>query len=172
MRRTVANIAFMLIAFAVQNCIFPFIPFLSAAPNLMLILVFSHGFIYGRKEGIMYGLLAGILMDLFYSLPFGFFTLIFLWIGYLNGILSRYFYEDYITLPLAMCAFNEVLYNLYIYIFRFFIRGKLDIFFYIKSMIVPEMIITLLFTLALYRLILEYNRRLKVMDNKRGQDIA
>ena len=34
MRRTIANLAFLMIMFAVQNCIFPFIPFLSAAPNL------------------------------------------------------------------------------------------------------------------------------------------
>lgn len=172
MRRNFVNVLVIILGFAIQNCIFPFIPFLSAAPNIITILVFTLGFIHGKKEGIIFGILAGILMDLFYSVPLGFFTLLYLWIGYINGILSKYFYEDYIVLPLLMCAFNEIIYNLYIYIFRFMIRGKIDILFYLKSMIIPEMIITLLFTILMYRLILIYNRKLDEIDSRRGQKIA
>ena len=78
MRRTAANLAFLIVMFALQNCIFPFVPFLSAAPNMTLILTFSYGFIYGPGEGIFYGLAAGLLMDLFYYGSFGFFTLFFI----------------------------------------------------------------------------------------------
>ena len=87
MRRRIANIAIIILAFAIQNCIFPFIPFLSASPNFMTILVFSYGFIYGREEGMLYGMIAGILMDLFYSVPIGLFMLLYLWMGYINGFL-------------------------------------------------------------------------------------
>jgi len=166
MRRTAVNFAFMILAFAVQNSIFPCIPFLSAAPNLLLILVFSYGFIYGQRSGMLYGFAAGLLMDLFYSGPFGFFTFAFLWMGYLNGSLSRYYYENYITLPLMLCTINELAYNLYIYFFRFFIRGKTDFIFYFKTILLPEIIITLLFTLFLYRFFLWYNRKLEAFDSK------
>lgn len=172
MRRTVINIVLILIAFAVQNCVFPFIPFLRVAPNLMLIILFSIGFIYGKQEGIIYGIVIGLLMDLFYSGVFGFFTLIYIWLGYIDGILSKYFYEDYIVLPLLMCAFNEVVYNLAIYFFRFMLRGKFDILFYIDSIIIPEIIITLLFTLLLYRPLFKYNKALESMDNIRGKNSA
>ena len=60
MRRTAANLAFMIVMFSVQNCIFPFVPFISVSPNLMLVLTFSYGFIYGPGEGIFYGLAAGL----------------------------------------------------------------------------------------------------------------
>ena len=116
MKRLIANIAMLILAFVIQRCIFPFIPFLSAAPNLMIIMVFTFSFIYGKREGMMYGLIAGVLMDLFYSLPLGYFTLFFVWIAYINGSLSKYFYEEFIFLPLLMCTINEFLYNLYIYI--------------------------------------------------------
>ena len=172
MRRTIINIVLILIAFAIQNCVFPFIPFLRVAPNLMLIMLFSIGFIYGRQEGIIYGIIIGMLMDFFYSGIFGFFTLIYIWLGYIDGLLSKYFYEDYIVLPLLMCAFNEVLYNLAIYFFRFMLRGKFDIVFYIKTIIIPEMIITLLFTLLLYRPLFKYNKALEIMDNLRGNSCA
>lgn len=161
MKRKIANIVVIILAFAIQNCIFPFIPFLAASPNLMIILTFTFGFVYGRKEGMLYGLIAGILMDLFYSVPLGYFSLLFVWIGYINGTLSRYFYEDFIFLPLIMCSLNEIIYNIYIYFFRFLIRGKFDIIYYIRHMVIPEVVITLLFTLLLYRGLLEYNKRLE-----------
>jgi rod shape-determining protein MreD len=167
MRRSIANFAFMIIAFTIQNCIFPFIPFLSAAPNLVLILVFSYGFIYGEKAGMLYGLMAGLLMDLFYSSgAFGFFTLVYMWLGFLNGCLSRYYYENFITLPLALCMMNEIVYNLYVWVFRFFIRAKLNFGFYFRSIILPEIIISLLFTLIFYRFFLWYNRKLEALDEK------
>ncbi len=172
MNKYLINITMILIAFALQYCIFPFIPFLSASPNFMVIIVFSFGFIYGSRDGIIYGLIAGILMDLFYSGPLGFFTLIFVWMGYLNGLLSRFYYDDYITLHLVMCTVNEILYNIFLYGIRFLIRGKTDMAFYLRTIIVPEMIITLLFTLLFYRLMLEYGRRMKTMMNKRGDHIA
>ena len=71
MKRILLNILLMLLAFAIQNGIFPLLPFFAATPNLLLILTFSFGFIYGRGAGLWYGLLAGILLDLFYSGPFG-----------------------------------------------------------------------------------------------------
>ena len=85
MKRIVINVLLMILAFTIQNCIFPLIPFLAASPNLLLILTFSFGFIYGKVAGMYYGLFSGILLDLFYSGPFGFYTLLFINIGYFNG---------------------------------------------------------------------------------------
>ena len=69
MKRIIFNILMIILAFTVQNCIFPLLPFLSASPNLLLILTFSFGFIHGKEAGMYYGLLSGLLMDLFYSGP-------------------------------------------------------------------------------------------------------
>ena len=43
------NIGFIILAFTVQNCVFPLLPFLAATPNLLLILTFSFGFIHGKN---------------------------------------------------------------------------------------------------------------------------
>lgn len=167
LRRIILNILLMLLAFTAQNGIFPLLPFLSAAPNLLLILTFSFGFIHGKEAGMWYGLLAGMLMDLFYSGPFGFYTLLFINIGYLNGICTQYYYEDYITLPLVLSLVNEAAYNCYIYVFRFLIRGRLDFLYYLREIILPEMIFTTVATLLLYRLFLFTNRRLDEMGKRR-----
>lgn len=167
MKRTAINVLLMILAFTIQNCIFPLLPFLSAAPNLLLILTFSFGFIHGKEAGMYYGLFAGILLDLFYSGPFGFYTLLFIWIGYMNGICTRYYYEDYITLPLILSLFNELAYNLYIYVFRFLIRNRLDFLHYAKQIIIPETIFTVVTTLLIYRFFLFTSRRLEEMEKRR-----
>ena len=61
------NIGFIILAFTVQNCVFPLLPFLAATPNLLLILTFSFGFIHGKNAGMFYGVISGLLLDLFYS---------------------------------------------------------------------------------------------------------
>lgn len=167
MRRIGLNILLMLLAFTIQSGVFPLLPFLAATPNLLLILTFSFGFIYGKSAGLWYGLLAGILLDLFYSGPFGFYTLLFIYIGYFNGICTKYYYEDYITLPLILSLINEAAYNFYIYVFRFLIRNKLDFLFYFREIILPEMIFTTVATLLLYRSFLFTNRRLEELEKRR-----
>ena len=167
MRRILANLLLMVLAFTLQTCIFPMIPFLSASPNLLLILTFSFGFIHGSRAGMLYGLFAGLLSDLFYSGPFGFYMLIFIYIGYVNGICTKYYYEDYINLPLVMSLVNELIYNAYIYVFRFLIRNRLDIFYYVREIVIPETIFTVVTTLLIYRFFLFTNRRLEEMENRR-----
>lgn len=167
MRKLFFHVVMIILAFTIQHCIFPLLPFLSAAPNLLLILTFSFGFIEGKEAGMWYGLLAGILLDLFGGGPFGFYTLLFVWVGYVNGIFTRYYYEDYITLPLILCLCNEIAYNLYIYVFRFLIRNRLDLFYYLGKIVIPETIFTVVTTLLIYRFFLFTSRRLDEMDKRR-----
>lgn len=167
MRRIIVNLLLMILAFTVQNGVFPLISFLSASPNLLLILTFSYGFIYGKNAGMFYGLFAGILLDLFYSGPFGFYSLLFMNIGYFNGIFTKYYYDDYITMPLVLSLVNELWYNGYIYIFRFLIRNRLDLFYYLKEIIIPETIFTIVTTLLLYRFFLFISRKMTEWENRR-----
>ena len=41
MKRILIDLLLMVLAFTIQTCVFPMIPFLSASPNLLLILTFS-----------------------------------------------------------------------------------------------------------------------------------
>ena len=150
-KQVLINILFIVLAFTVQNCVFPLLPFLSASPNLLLILTFSFGFIHGKNAGMFYGVLSGLLLDLFYSGPFGFYTLIYIYIGYANGIFTKYYYEDYITLPLILSIFNGIWYSIYIYVFRFF---------------------TAVTTLLIYRLFLSASRRVEDIGKRRDTKLV
>ena len=153
LKQIALNLVLLLLAFSVQTCVFPLLPFLSAYPNLMLILIFSFGFIRGSASGMCYGL-------------------VYIWMGYLNGIATRYYYEDYITLPLALSVVNELAYNLYLYVFGFLFRGRLGFGYYLINIILPETVFTVVTTLAVYRLFLFISRKLEEMKKRRDTTIA
>ena len=172
MRKLLINLVMLILAFTIQICVFPQIAFLSSAPNLLLIVVFVCSFVEGRERGMFYGLVAGLFMDLFYSGPFGFYTLFFINLGYVSGICNKYYYEDYITLPLLLSLASDLIYNLYIYVFRFLIRNRLNFGHYLVSIIIPEIIFTTVTTLVVYRFFLFINRKLKEWEQRRDSNIV
>ena len=160
-RRILVNLLIIILAFTLQVCVFPVIEVVASWPNLLLIVVSICSFIDGRDCGILYGLTAGLLMDLFYSGPFGFYTLFYINMGFLNGCFQKYYYEEYITLPLTLSILNELFYSMYIFVFRFLIHGKLDFGFYFLRIMLPEMIFTTVVTLFIYRLLLAVNNAVR-----------
>ena len=87
-----------------------------------------------------------------------------------NG--TKYYYDDFITLPLLLCAINELGYNFYIYIARFLVRNRLDLGYYFVNIMVPELLFSLIVTLFVYRIFLKANKKLDRMEEKRGQNVA
>ena len=172
LKRIGINLLLIVLAFIVQTCVFPLIPFLAVYPNLLLILIFSFGFIRGSSSGICYGLVAGLLLDLSSGGALGFYTLFYIWMGYVNGICTKYYYEDYITLPLVLCVLNEFSYNLYLYVFVFLVRGRLSFGYYLVNIILPETIFTVVTTLIVYRLFLFISRKLEEMEKRRDTTIV
>lgn len=172
LKQVIINLGLIILAFTIQSCVFPLLPFLSAYPNLLVILIFSFGFIRGSRSGMWYGLVAGLLMDLSSGGPLGFYTLLFIWMGYVNGIGTKYYYEDYITLPLVLCFLNELAYNFYLYVFGFLIRGRLNFPYYLVNIILPETIFTVVATLVFYRMFLFISRKFEEMEQRRETTIV
>lgn len=169
--RTLLNMGIILLAFLIQTSILSMLPFYSV-PNLLLILTFSFGFIYGSTQGMLCGLFAGFLMDCFYTVPLGCFMLIFTIIGFLNGLFTNFYYDDYITLPVVLCIVSELLYNASVLLIRIFTLGSYDIGQAFLQIILPEMLFSLMITLLLYRVFLHANRSLDLSQDKRGQQVA
>ncbi|MEG2733519.1 MAG: rod shape-determining protein MreD, partial [Clostridium sp.] len=81
-------------------------------------------------------------------------------------------YEDYITLPLVLSIVNDLAYNMYIYIFRFLIRARLNFGYYFINIMIPEIIFTTVTTLVVYRFFLFINRKLKEWEQRRDTTIV
>lgn len=171
-KRTLLNIVLILSAFILQTAFLPMIPNVSTIPNLLLILTVSFGFIYGSTQGILSGLLAGLLLDMFYPVPSGFFILIFIYVGFINGLFTNYYYDDYLTLPIVLCIVSELIYNAALLALRYFTVGSVDVVYSLVHIFLPEVVFSLLFTLFVYKIFLKANRSLDLKEDKRGQEVA
>lgn len=167
--RCVLWVILILAAFLLQNNLCRWIPFFKTAPNLLLVVTFSVGFLRGKVAGMMTGLACGLLLDAFSGGILGFNVLIFIYIGYLNGLLSRILVNDMILLPLGLCLINEICYSVYSYILRVLLIGKTNLWDYVSTIALPELILTIFCTVILYGLILAGNRKLEEAE-KKGED--
>ncbi len=161
MRRKIAVFLLIILCFILQNTVFQSLALASVSPNLLLVVTASFGLMRGEKEGLFTGFFCGMLLDIFYGRVLGFYALIYLFIGYGNGIFHRLFLDEDIKLPMVWIAFSDLAYGLLLYFFLFLLRGKFDFSYYLLHIIIPELIYTVVATLGLYWLIRRLNRWLE-----------
>ena len=156
-RKVIIHILIIFFAFFIQTSIFPLIPFFACSPNLLLIITFSYGLLYGEDIGIITGLFCGFLCDMYFNGVFGLYILIYSVIGFMNGTLNASFFEDTITLPMLLSLVNGLIYNIYIYITHFLIRKRFDLPFYFFNVMAPSILFTLIVTVLIYKSLYRLN---------------
>lgn len=122
-------------------------------PNLLLILVVSTAYMHGRMSGLLVGIFSGLLVDFMYgSYVIGIYAMLYMLIGYFVGYLNRFYSNDDYTLPLVIIAVSDFIFGFFYYVIEFLLRGRLNILFYLRRMILPEIIYTVAVAVFLYKL--------------------
>ena len=166
MKRKIITFCIIIACFILECTVFPNLSLASITPNLLIVVTSSFGFMRGKKEGMMVGFICGILFDIMFSDLIGFYTLIYTVLGYANGFFRKIFYPDDIKLPLILIAASDFLYGNIVCIFMFIMRSRFDYFYYLKSIIIPELIYTILVTLIFYSIILQINKKLEAKEQR------
>ncbi len=169
MLRKVVVAIFVLFSFILQCSVFDKLAFAGIIPNLMIILTSSFGFMRGEKEGLIIGFFCGLLSDVFFGNFLGFYALVLMYIGYLNGKFSRIFYPEDIKLPIALIITSDLSYGILCYILLFMLRGKFQFGYYFSHVILPEALYTIVITMFLYPVILKVNEKLEAREKRRAQ---
>jgi rod shape-determining protein MreD len=111
-------------------------------------------------------------MDIFYGSVLGFYALIYLYIGAGNGVFHSIFYQDDIKLPLVLIMASDFVYSFVCYVLLFLLRGRFNFLYYLRNIILPEMIYTIFVTIFIYPAILAVNNFVgdrEKDDSKRGE---
>ena len=166
MKRNIVLFFVILISFVLQTTLFQILNFGGISPNLLIIITASYGFMYDKKYGMAVGFFCGLLMDIFYGEVIGFYALIYLYIGAANGFFHSVFYQEDIKLPLVLITASDFIYCFVCYILLFLLRSRFDFMFYLKNIIVPEVVYTIFVTVLLYPCILLINKIID--DSERG----
>ena len=170
MKRFVTYALLIIFCFLLQATVFHGISFAGIVPNLLLVVTASLGFMRGDKTGLIVGLFCGLLIDIFFGDVIGLYAMIYMYLGYLNGKFNGIFYPENIKLPLTLILFTNLFYGIFTYLLLFMMRGRFNFGFYFRNIIFPEVIYTILVTLALYPLILYLHYLLEGRKFKRTEE--
>ena len=168
MRRKIVFAILIIITFILQSTVFQWLSIASISPNLLLILTVSLGFMCGKTTGLFVGFFSGLMIDLFYGNLFGLNALIYMYIGFLNGFLYKVYYDEDIKVPLVLVGVSDLVYGIVIYGLQFMLRGRLNLLGYLRHIIFPEIVYTVVLTLVLYRIFFKINKKLLAIE-ARGQ---
>lgn len=166
MRRKIIVFLIISICFLLQCTLFQVLSFASISPNLLIVVTSSFGFMRGRKEGMWIGFFCGLLLDIFFGSVIGFYALVYAYIGYINGLFRKSFFPDDIKLPLFLISASDFSYNILVYLFLFFLRGRFQFGYYLLHIILPELVYTILITIVLYFIILKINQKLESIEKR------
>lgn len=135
-------------------------------PNLLLILCVSMGLMRGKKSGLFVGFFSGLLVDLFYGTLLGFYALLYMYIGYLAGFFYKIYYDNSIKVPVILVAGGDTLFGVAVYGLQFLLRGRTSFFYYVSRIMIPEILVTVVLTVLVYRLFYQLNHRYMRVQRK------
>ena len=166
MRRRIVILLLIIVSFILQSTVFQSLSIGSIAPNLLLILTVSFGFMRGKKTGLWTGFVCGLMIDMFYGNLLGFYALVYMTAGYITGFCYKIYYDEDIKVPMILIAVCDIGFNLMVYCLQFLLRGRIDFFYYLRRIMIPEMVYTILITLVFYRILYKINHKLVELEMK------
>ncbi len=165
-KRFLITAAIVAAAYLLQCTVFSNLELAGVKPNLLIIVTASFGFMRGPREGMLVGFAAGLMTDIQFGDMIGFYALIYLLAGFVNGLFERLYFDEDIKLPLFLIAVSEFIYGIIIYLLMFLLRSDFNFLYYLNRIIIPELIYTIVITLGLYPLILFINHRLEAEEKR------
>lgn len=166
MRRKIVIAIIIIICFLLQSTLFQKISFASISPNLLIVVTAAFGFMRGKREGLFVGFFCGLIMDIFFGSVLGFSALVYMYIGYMNGIFKKIFYPEDIKLPVFLIASSDLAVNLITYFVQFLFRGRFELGYYIMHVIIPELVYTMILGIVIYFVLLKLNQWLEGIEKR------
>lgn len=169
MKRVIVMAILIGTCFLLQTSVWPRFSFGGIIPNLLIVLTASFGFMHGEVTGMLTGFFCGFLMDIFAAYGgatgggdmLGYYALLYMLTGYLNGRFQQLFYPEDIKFPLVMITLSDIGWNLICYLVMFLLRARLDVRYYFVHIILPETIYTIIVAFIFYPLFLWINKKLE-----------
>lgn len=166
MKKVITTVILVIVSFVLQCTVFRGLAIHGIVPNILIILTASTGFMQGERFGVFTGFFCGLLLDIFFFEIIGFYALLYMYIGYMNGLFHNIFYPDDVKLPLIMITISDLLYSLVVYVLMFLLRSRFDFGYYLLNIILPELAYTLFIAVLLYPLLLLLLRLFKRLERK------
>ena len=167
MMRVGCMAALILVNYILQSTAFVRFSILGVNPDTAIIFIVSYGILRGDVEGAIFGFFSGLTHDLFGGHFIGLYAMLGMLTGYIAGKPFKDYFKDNYFLPFMLVVAATFSYQLLVFFTSFLIRGRLDFWFYLTSIILPKTIYTASIALPLYSLMFVINSRIEEYEHKR-----
>ena len=150
MKKEILSVFLLSACFLLQSTLLSRFTLGGIVPNLMIVMVATVGFLLGNRAGMWFGFIFGLLTDIFFGQIIGLYACLYMFMGYLNGAFEKILFPHDIKLPLLLIVCTDFVYSNSCYIFLFLLRGKFDYLYYLRGIILPELIYTTVLACIIY----------------------
>ena len=158
-----------LIIYLLQVNLFPNITIAGRMPSLFVIYVLFIGLFYSRTAGIAYGIVFGLLIDLFIGRKVGISAIMLGLIGLIGGVFDKNFSKESRLTIMIMVIVSTIIYEMGSYLIGHFIYDyTLEMISFMKILLV-ESLYNVIITIILYPLM--KNLGYKIEEEYKGNKI-
>lgn len=152
------RVGVMLVAVVVQVTLLPTLTFFGAHLDLVLLIALSWSLLRGAREGMLWGFVGGLALDLYSAGPLGVQTIALLLVCFLSGMGESAIFRQNLTLPMIVAFFTTfVFYSVASLLLRLFgwpLAWRSDLF----RVILPAMVLNTLAMPIIYQTIRHLTR--------------
>ncbi|MCL1843748.1 MAG: rod shape-determining protein MreD [Defluviitaleaceae bacterium] len=159
--RTVVLFILILVNFTLQSVLFPNFAIMGVTPDTALILIICYAILRGEIEGAIFGFVAGLVQDILFGPVIGVFALLGFLTGYICGKPFRDYFKNNYFLPFVVVVVVGLIYQFVLYVGTVLFFGRLDIWLYMRTIIIPKTIYTASLSIPLYSLLHFINKRIE-----------
>lgn len=150
----------LLVVNVLQSTVFDGIRIKGISPNFSIMIIVSFALLRGSKEGSMVGFFTGLIMDIVFSTSRGYLAIVGACIGYFCGKFNKDFYRENLVLPFLLTLISTTIYGFTISL-PFLMRGKINYIYFIRNIIFPEIIYTIILSIVVYQLVYTVNEKIE-----------
>ncbi len=156
-KKWVSTILLIILCYVLQTTLFKHLQLAGVVPNMLIILTASVSYVRGQKDGLITGFMCGLLSDMLFGSVIGLHALLYMFIGYITGYTYNVYLRNYFFI-LLIIGVSDLFYGFIYYVFEFLTRGRFHILYYLRNIILPETIYTMLAAVVFFKLFLLVNR--------------
>lgn len=171
MKKIIINITLIItfiLIYLLQANLFSWFRIADVMPNLFVIFILFIGLFYNKIAGVTYGIILGMLIDLFIGRKIGISAIMLGIVGLIGGIFDKNFSKESRITIMIMVSVCTVIFEIGSYILGFFIlKYTFEIFVFVKILAI-EVLYNIIIAIILYPLMqkLGYKIEEQVKGNK------
>lgn len=140
MKKRLILILMSIILLILDNAFSPFIGIKGAWPSLLFVFSIAYSIINGKKEGIIIGVLSGLLQDIFFFHGFGVNALVNMLCCFIAGGIGDGIWREKKLIPVITIFIATILKVLGIYIILYFMKENVDLIRGVKTALYNSLI--------------------------------